>query len=382
MAADSGECTVLVMLDLTSAFDTVDHSIMINRLKDLFGITGVVLKWFMSYLSERSFTVCMNHVLSETSVLPSGVPQGSVLGPILFLLYILLLGQIIRRYNNISYHLYADDIQLCCSFKTSEFYKLSCLNNCLSEIKQWLNDNFLQLNADKTETLMFAPDHMLSEIKQHISFLDRSFQSSLRNLGVIFDSSMSLEKHSKQLVQNCFYHLRNISKLRLLVSKAELEMIIHAFISSRLDCCNGLFICLNKSAPDRLQTVQNAAARLLTGTNKRSHITPVLASLHWLPVNFRVHFKILVVTFRVLHGEAPQYISDLLKPHTSSRALRSSGQMLLLVPRTRFKTRGDRAFQALAPRLWNSLPLSLRCLDSNDSFKKQLKTFLYKRAFN
>uniref|UniRef100_A0A669E0K7 Reverse transcriptase domain-containing protein n=1 Tax=Oreochromis niloticus TaxID=8128 RepID=A0A669E0K7_ORENI len=193
MAADSGEYTVLVLWDLSSAFDTVDHSIMINRLKDLFGITGVVLKWFQSYLSERSFTVCMNHVLSETSVLPSGVPQGSVLGPILFLLYILPLGQIIRRYNNISYHLYADDIQLYCSFKASEFYKLSCLNNCLSEIKQWLNDNFLQLNADKTETLIIAPDHMLSEIQQHISFLDPSFQSSLRNLGVIFDNSVSLE---------------------------------------------------------------------------------------------------------------------------------------------------------------------------------------------
>uniref|UniRef100_A0A669CXC1 Reverse transcriptase domain-containing protein n=1 Tax=Oreochromis niloticus TaxID=8128 RepID=A0A669CXC1_ORENI len=382
MAADSGEYTVLVLLDLSSAFDTVDHSIMINRLENLFGITGVVLKWFISYLSERSFTVCMNHVTSESTVLPCGVPQGSVLGPILFLLYVFPLGQIIKRYKYISYHLYADDIQLYCSFKMSEFYKLSNLSNCLTEINKWLYDNFLQLNSDKTETLIIAPDHMVPEIRQHISFLDPYVKSSLRNLGVIFDSSTSLEQHSKQLVRNCFYHLRNISKLRLMVSKLELEMIIHAFISSRLDYCNGLFTCFNKSALNRLQTVQNAAARLLTGTKRRSHITPVLASLHWLPVNFRFHFKILVLTFRALHGQAPQYLSDLLKPHTSSRALRSLDQRLLVVPRTRFKTRGDRAFQTVAPRLWNSLPLSLRCTDSIDSFKKQLKTFLFRKAFD
>uniref|UniRef100_A0A669E4F5 Reverse transcriptase domain-containing protein n=1 Tax=Oreochromis niloticus TaxID=8128 RepID=A0A669E4F5_ORENI len=382
MAADSGEYTVLVLLDLSSAFDTVDHSIMINRLKNLFGITGVVLKWFISYLSERSFTVCMNHVTSESTVLPCGVPQGSVLGPILFLLYVFPLGQIIKRYKYISYHLYADDIQLYCSFKMSEFYKLSNLSNCLTEINKWLYDNFLQLNSDKTETLIIAPDHMVPEIRQHISFLEPYVKSSLRNLGVIFDSSMSLEQHSKQLVRNCFYHLRNISKLRLMVSKPELEMIIHAFISSRLDYCNGLFTCFNKSALSRLQTVQNAAARLLTGTKRRSHITPVLASLHWLPVNFRFHFKILVLTFRALHGQAPQYLSDLLKPHTPSRALRSLDQRLLVVPRTRFKTRGDRAFQTVAPRLWNSLPLSLRCTDSIDSFKKQLKTFLFRKAFD
>lgn len=104
--------------------------IMINRLKGLFGITGVVLKWFMLHLCERSFTVCMYQVLSETSVLPCGVPQWFVSGWILFLLYIIPLGQIIRRCSDSSYHLCADDIQLYCSFKASKFYQWSCLNNC------------------------------------------------------------------------------------------------------------------------------------------------------------------------------------------------------------------------------------------------------------
>ena len=133
-----------------------------------------------------------------------------------------------------------------------------------------------------------------------------------------------------------------------------------------------LFTCLNKKELNRLQTVQNAAARLLTHTQKREHITPVLASLHWLPVHFRINFKILVLTFRALHGQAPPYISDLIIHHVPACTMRSSGQRLLEVPYTHFKTSGDRSVQAVAPILCNALPLSLRC---SDSFRKQLKTF-------
>lgn len=192
---------------------------------------------------------------------------------------------------------------------------------------------------------------------------------------------MSFEHHSKQLTKNCFYQLRKISKLRSIVSKDDLELIIHAFVSSRLDYCNSLFSCLNKKELSRLQQVQNSAARLLSRSNRRTHISPILKSLHWLPVSFRFHFKILVLTFRALHGQAPSYIRDLLCPYTPARILRSVDQNLLKVPRTHFKTRGDRSFQAVAPRLWNLLPLSLRSLDSVDVFKSKLKTHLFLQAF-
>lgn len=177
---------------------------------------------------------------------------------------------------------------------------------------------------------------------------------------------MSLEHHSKQLVKNSFYHLRNVAKLKPMLSKSDLELLIHAFISSRLDYCNSLFICLNKRSVQRLQLVQNS----------------LLYSLHWLPVEFGIDFKLLLLVFRALHGQCPSYLSDLLHLYTPARSLRSSDLNLLQVPRTRFKTRGDLAFLSVAPKLWNALPLSLHQTDSVESFKSQFQTLLFKRAFS
>ncbi|KAF7664436.1 hypothetical protein LDENG_00176370, partial [Lucifuga dentata] len=120
-----------------------------------------------------------------------------------------------------------------------------------------------------------------------------------------------------------FYHLRNIAKLSSIVSRSELEIIIHAFISSRLDYCNSLFTCLSKTSMDRLQVVQNAAAKLLTKSSKRSHVSPLLISLHWLPIKFRIQFKILDIgfNFQSLHGQTPTYTVELLQPYTPGRSL-------------------------------------------------------------
>jgi hypothetical protein len=382
MSADSGKHTVLVLLDLSSAFDTVDHQVLLKRLRDQVGLSGLVLQWFTSYLSGRSFSVTANQIRSESADLLCGVPQGSVLGPVLFLLYLIPLGKIIQRFSDVSFHLFADDIQLYCCFKPSEICKLNSLLLCLVEIKKWLSDNFLQLNADKTETLIIAPEVAIPGIKQYLGDLGQSAKPSLRNLGVILDKDMSLVQHCKQLTRNCFFQLRKISKLRNMVSRNDMELIIHAFVSSRLDYCNSLFSCLNQKELSRLQLIQNSAARILTRTNRRSHISPILKELHWLPVSYRINFKILVLVFRALHGQAPSYISDLIQRYTPVRALRSVDQNLLTVPRTRYRTRGDRSFQAVASRLWNDLPPSMRSLDSVDAFKCRLKTHLFVQAFN
>ena len=150
-------------------------------------------------------------------------------------------------------------------------------------------------------------------------------------------------------------------------------------MSSRLDYCNGLLFGLPKKDLDRLQYVQNSAARVLTRTKPWQHITPTLKQLHWLPVKYRIDYKLLLLTYKALHALAPQYLSDLLENYTPARTLRSSDLGLLTVPRA--KKLGDRAFSVAAPTLWNALPLGIRQAQTLASFKSALKTHLFVQAF-
>ena len=158
--------------------------------------------------------------------------------------------------------------------------------------------------------------------------------------------------------------------------------MVHAFIASRLDNMNSLLYGLPKCLLCKLQKIQNHAARVVTRTRRRDHITPVLAQLHWLPVDMRVRFKISLMTFKALHGLAPKYIRDLITPHELNRRLRSQDLNMLQQPPSRTKTFGDRSFRVCAPYLWNRLSNNLRQTHEIESFKTDLKTSLYREAFH
>lgn len=317
---------------------------------------------------------------SSPTPLSCGVPQGSILGPILFLIYLLPLGDILNKYN-ISFHCFADDIQFYLPLKPDSCTTLQPLLNCLSDIKCWMASNFLTLNENKTEVIIFGtplPTHLTDTLSTLVS----SPKPAVRNLGVILDSSFKFDQQVTATIKRSFYHLRILAKVKTYLPQAELEQAIHALVTSHLDYCNSLYTGINSTQLHRLQLVQNSAARLLTCTKKHAHITPVLASLHWLPIRFRIDFKILLIVFKSLHHLAPPYLSDLLHPFIPSRALRSADKFLLTVPKSRLKTRGDRAFSVIAPRLWNSLPPNIRTAESVTVFKTKLKTHLFSLAFD
>ena len=161
-----------------------------------------------------------------------------------------------------------------------------------------------------------------------------------------------------------------------------LKSAIVSLVTSRLDYCNGLLCGITDELLCRLQKVHNNAARVVSGSKKYDHITPVLKDLHWLPIRKRIEFKILLLTFKCMQGCAPLYLRELLVEQANTRTLRSNTKNLLQIPLTNLKKFGDRAFCAYAPRLWNELPDNIKAADSVQNFKKQLKTLLFRKEFN
>ena len=166
------------------------------------------------------------------------------------------------------------------------------------------------------------------------------------------------------------------------MDRESLEHIIHAFMTTKLDYCNALLYGIPSSLIDKLQRIQNIAARILTGSAKYDHITPVLHSLHWLPVQQTPKYKTLVLVYRAINKQAPGYLQELLQCHEPARSLRSSEHNLITVPFTKSSLIQARAFSVAGPRLWNSLPNALRNVPTLAKFKRELKTYLFREFYN
>lgn len=201
-------------------------------------------------------------------------------------------------------------------------------------------------------------------------------KDTVKNLGVLINSELNFSSHVKTLTKSAFYHHKNISKLRGFMSKLDLEKLIHAFISSRVDYCNSLLTGLPKKTIKQLQLIQSAAARVLTRTRRNDHITPILRSLHWLPVSYRIDFKTLLLVFKSLNGAGPSYILEMFQLYTPTRSLRSRDKHLLAIPNVNTKC-GEAAFSCYVAKLWNQLPEDVKNAPTVDSFKIRLKTVIF-----
>ena len=211
--------------------------------------------------------------------------------------------------------------------------------------------NKLKLNSEKTELLVIGSQNLSASQFTSFTAIDGSvIQPSqfVRNIGVIFDNKLNMERQVAAICKSAFFHIRNISRIRKFLSVNCTKAFVHAFVPCRLDNCNSLLYGLPKYLVHRLQLAQNCAARLILCGRKFDRITPLLKELHWLPVEQRIIFKILMLTFKALNNLCPSYISDLLETYKPTRTLRSSGRKLLVVPRSRLKSYGDRAFSAAA----------------------------------
>ena len=384
LAMDRGEVTSFILLDLSAAFDTVDHSILLTRLQNWFGLDGLSLAWFTSYLSSRSQAVSINDSISAFSSLSCGVPQGSVLGPLLFTLYTTPLCSVISK-NSLKYHLYADDTQLYISFTpTNSALSLDTLTTTFNDILSWMNLNKLLLNPSKTEFLLIGTK------QQRLKFSDLTnlslsndiipVSSSARNLGFIFDSDMSFSDQIKSVSKSCHFHIRDIRRIRHLLPLSAATALANSLVSSKLDYCNSLYSGISQVNLNKLQRIQNSLARVITNTSKYQHITPILKKLHWLPIKQRIDYKLCLLTYKTLTNQQPTYLYNSLSFPSHSVSTRSSDSLVLSIPYVR-SSLGKRAFSVIGPRLWNSLPPDTRNSSSLPIFRSRLKTHLFKIAF-
>ena len=383
---DQGHHAALILLDLSAAFDTLDHRIFLQRAENTLGITGNALAWLRSYLSNRTQAVAIGDELSKDAELSYGVPQGSVLGPRGYCMYTVPLGAILRHHK-MTYMVYADDTQAYVTFNGETQWQDTCaaIAACVHDIKSWMSNNFLKLNQEKTEFIVFSPKAYKAPHNLHQIQLDNvTVESSehVRNLGVIQDCALNMERQVNNTTKNCYYHLRRIAKARRCLPPEARKTLIHASVISRLDYANALYTGLPNTLLGRLQRTQNAAARVITGAKWKDHISPHLKDLHWLPIAQRVQYKVLLYTYKALNGHAPQYLQELVVRHVPTRSLRSGSKSLLIVPRYRTVRYEERTFKVAAAKLWNELPEGIKNCGTVQLFRKHLKTHLFCDAFN
>ena len=386
MAADRGMVTLLGMLDLSAAFDCVDHEIFLRRLDLSFGIRGSALAWIRSYLDNRTQRVRYNGFISESTTVLCGVPQGSVLGPLYFLCYTSDVFDIALRHG-FRIHGYADDLQLYQHCLPSDMQDLnSGFTSCMDAIQCWMSSNRLRLNASKTEVLWLGSSRRLINLTPPpvvLGGVGILLSDEVRSLGVVIDPSVTFASHVSRVAWTCYYHLRQLRSIRKSLTVDSCHALVRALVISRLDYCNGLLGGSPRSLIGQLDSVLRAGARLVLQRQRLDHITVEMRErLHWLDASARIKYKLCVFAYRCVNGTAPQYLTKLCVPVStmSGRSrLRSAATGELLVPSCSTRTIGPRAFAVSCPSAWNSLSTELRLPGlSLSTFKRHLKTELFR----
>ena len=380
VASDEGSATIVMLLDLSAAFDTVDHRKLLHILKTEVGIDGIALKWFESFLCGRCQKVKINEFESSEIIIMFGVPQGSVLGPVLFNIYI---RSLYRTVQSLHFHIqgFADDHQIYKPFQSNREYSIVAheLPLVFHEIEKWMSLHFLQLNPGKTEIIVFGSSTVVSQLQTKGSFIAPSvcvrFVDTAKNLGLKLDACLTFKPQIKALKSSCFNKLRKIAKMHSFLNPNQLQTLVQAIVISSLDYCNSLYFGISPRLLNQLQIIQNRACRTIFGLKKRDNVDKYLKNLHWLKINQRIEFKILLLVFKSINGLAPTYLKELISYNNVSGSRLPS----LQTPISQ-SSRMDRAFINYAPRLWNSLPISVKQSDNIHLFKKRLKQYLFNKS--
>ena len=386
---ENNKVTIVVMIDLSAAFDTIDVPILLELLQQDFGIQDTPLKWIESYLTNRTTSVIIDQSKSDSEPLRFGVPQGSCAGPVIFTLYISALNKVVEKYSAASLYGYADDHKLALSIEAGNPSNVSSvlaqLDCCLNDIITWMTTHKLKMNQSKTEIIFYGTKQQLSKLnieKVNVGGINVKCVDQVRDLGVIMTNTLSFDQHIQKKCQIANIQLRNLRTLRRHLTQESTETLVHGLVHSHIDFCNSLYTDIPAYQVNKLQRVQNHAARVVLNVSYHHPSAELLKRLHWLPVKARVMFKVLVLVFRVIAGTAPIYIKDMfVHKNTSRYRLRSQSDVNFHIPRRRTKL-ADRSLAVVGAKLWNNLPSSLKNIQCEVTFRARLKTHLFQQFHN
>ena len=376
VATDKKLGVVVMIIDLSAAFDTVDHQLLLNILQNKYRISGSALRWLKSFITGRSQRVRVGDGLSDVLVVLFGVAQGSVLGPLLFNLYCSSIDAVFKSCGFDSMG-YADDniglriFPACTSLTNVDF----AVPNCLRAIRRWADSHFLKLNSGKTKLMVFGNSSFMSSFNHHTLTTDTGsiipISRTIKLLGVVLDNVLSFNQYVSDIVSSVNLTLRNIGSIRKFLNRKAVEALVHALVTSKLDACNSLFVGMSRGNFAKLQLLQNAALRCVLNIPPQSHLARHYVDLHWLQVEKRSYFKYIVLIFKCINNFAPVQLSSKLKMKCPINMLLDTEQF---VPSS---SCGRRSFSYLAPRCWNAMPIELRLITGLEEFKTKLKTFLF-----
>ena len=378
VACDRNIPSVLLLLDLSAAFDTVDQEKLLDILSREIGVTDTALSWFRSFLTERRQMVKVGDAFSTEDDVPYGVPQGSILGPRLFNIYIRSLYSHVEE-SQFSIVGFADDHQLVKQFMVAlqPIALGHSIRNCLASLSSWMNHHFLCLNEGKTKILVIAPPAVKQKIViEGINFENTCirFVNSANNLGVIINSILSFEEHVNKVIKGCYCTIKEYWKIKQFMTEKQLHQLVSSRILSQLDYCNTIYYGLPDITIQKLQRVQNSAARLVSKSRITSNnMDSALLEFHWLKVKYRTLFKILIIVHKCINQKAPKPVAALINISQSQRSIK--------LKETSYRSSyGARSFSHAGPKLWNLLPPSICEEQDIVKFKKLLKTFLMKHG--
>ena len=285
---------------------------------------------------------------------------------------------------------YADDHSAYDSFNPKIFaYEKRVTTNLekvLVTINDWMNLNRLKLNPSKTEFVLFGKQmlSLSSSISLHVVDIDINSSPCIKYLGCYLDENLTFKKFVSEKCKTISLNLYLIKQIRQYLSDDSCKQIVQSLVTSHLDYANSVLYGLPESTIKRLQLLQNLAAKLVLKLRSTDSSTEALKRLHWLPVHYRIKFKVACIVFKCINdSDSPQYLKEMLSLRTSSYSIRSvnPAAKTLNVLSVRHKTFASRSFAVAGPSIWNDLPTNIRMLTDFCIFKRRLKAFYYTCAF-